>query len=143
MDTSPSVIIGALATIIAALMGAIATIVAALIKQKTDHHQTPEFVHTISAQDHLTEKCVLEIRENSAIIIPEIELTIAILLVILDDRVNFEYRVRQQASPTSVKNAGVGWQNLFTHDQDTFALTLIKIDGLGKKIYFDFRRIAK
>jgi len=143
MDLSASVIIGALATICAATMGAIATIIAALIKTKTDRRQTPDFMHATSVQYHLAEECVLEIRENSAIIVPEIELTIAILLIILDDRVNFECRVRQQANPILEKNAGVGWQKTFTHNQDTFTLTLIEIDGLGKKVYFDFRKTAK
>ena len=39
---------------------------------------------------------LLEIKENSVIIVPDIELTLAIHDVILDDQINFEYHLPRQ-----------------------------------------------
>lgn len=146
-----NVVVGALATICAAFLGAIATIIAALIsKKRIDERKQSEHIHNFAEQTHkslikgdLKEYNLLEIKENSVIIVPGIELTVAIHDVILDDQVNFEYRLPRQEkdSINSVKNARVGYQKLFNCDDGTYLLTLIKIDGVNKKAYFDLRKI--
>ena len=146
-----NVAVGALATICAAFLGAVATIVAALIsKRRADNRQQDEQIHHIAEQAHsslikgnIKEYSLLEIKENSVIIVPDIELTLAIHDVILDDQINFEYHLpRQEKDNTeSVKYARVGYQKLFNCDNSAYLLTLIKIDGVNKKTYFDLRKI--
>ena len=146
-----NIIVGALATICAASLGAIATIVAALIsKKRIDERKQDENIHRFAEQTHkslikgnLKEYSLLEVKENSAIIVPDIELTLAIHDVILDDQINFECHLPRQKKDNSdsVKYARVGYQKLFNCDNSTYLLTLIKIDGVNKKAYFDLRKI--
>lgn len=139
------VTIGAFATICAALVGAIATIVAAVISRRrlfnNQHHA--ELDENISVENHPLGDGVFRVRENSAIIISDLELTIAIRLVILDDQVNFEYRNPNMEKPFFAKNAEVGFQKLLEHQGKTYTLTIIKIDGVNKDVFFDLRKVLK
>jgi len=86
---------------------------------------------------------IFVIRENRVIIISEIDLTITNRMVILDDQVNFEYRTQEMEQPVVIKNAQVGFQKMFQLSGKTFMLTLVKIDGLKKDVYFDLRKVTK
>ncbi len=139
------VLIGSLTTICAAIVGAIATIIAALISRQSTHNKSQQeriedypSLDKVSSNDRL-----IRVQENSAVIISDLEVTLSVRLIILDDQVNFEYRTPHMENPFIAKNAEVGFQQTLECKGERYALTLTRIDGIKKNVFFDLRKISR
>jgi len=133
-------IIGIVISFCGSILTAAATLAAAFIsKLKFSDDPNPEPKKPIIVQP--IDK--FEIKENTSIIEPITETTIAIHDVILDDRVNFDYTPLHQFESIKVKNAKVGWKGQINHDGCEYALTVLHINGRNKSVLFDFRKINK
>lgn len=139
------VLIGSLTTICAAIVGAIATIIAALIsRQSTLNKSQQERIEDYPSLENVSSNDrIIRVQENTAVIISDLEITLSVRLIILDDQVNFEYHTSYMENPFIAKNAEVGFQQTLEYKGERYALTLTRIDGIKKNAFFDLRKISK